>query len=103
MSLIGKIFGSHSDKELKRISGIVNKIESFDEPMQKLSDEELRNKTAEFKERLSNGETLDDLLPEAYAVVREASARTIGLKHYRVQLIGGIILHQGRIDRKSVV
>ena len=97
MSLIGKIFGSHSDKELKRISGIVNKIESFDEPMQKLSDEELRNKTAEFKERLSNGETLDDLLPEAYAVVREASARTIGLKHYRVQLIGGIILHQGRI------
>ena len=97
MSLLGKIFGSHSEKELKRISGIVNKIESFDEPMQKLSDEELRNKTAEFKERLSNGDTLDDLLPEAYAVVREASARTIGLKHYRVQLIGGIILHQGRI------
>ena len=97
MSLIGKIFGSHSDKELKRISGIVDKIEALDEPMQKLSDEELRNKTIEFKERLGKGETLDDLLPEAYAAVREASARTIGLKHYRVQLIGGIILHQGRI------
>lgn len=97
MSIIKKVFGSHSDKEVKRISKIADKIEALDESMQKLSDEELKNKTAEFKERLDKGETLDDLLPEAYAVVREASARTIGLKHYRVQLIGGIILHQGRI------
>ena len=97
MGLFDKVFGSHSDKELKRISKTVDKIEALDESMQKLSDEELRHKTVEFKERLANGETLDDLLPEAYAVVREASSRAIGLKHYRVQLIGGIILHQGRI------
>ncbi|MDD4370303.1 MAG: preprotein translocase subunit SecA [Anaerostipes sp.] len=97
MGLFEKVFGTHSEKELKRIDGIVDKIESYDETMQQLSDEELKNKTAEFKERLAGGETLDDLLPEAYAVVREASSRTIGLKHYRVQLIGGVILHQGRI------
>ena len=97
MGLFVKVFGSHSDKELKRISKTVDKIEALDESMQKLSDEELRHKTVEFKERLANGETLDDLLPEAYATVREASSRAIGLKHYRVQLIGGIILHQGRI------
>ena len=97
MGLFDKVFGSHSDKELKRISKTVDKIEALDESMQKLSDEELRHKTVEFKERLANGETLDDLLPEAYATVREASSRAIGLKHYRVQLIGGIILHQGRI------
>ena len=97
MSLFDKMFGSHSEKELKRISKTVDKIEALDESMQKLSDEELRAKTEEFKDRLSKGETLDDLLPEAFAVVREASSRTIGLKHYRVQLIGGIILHQGRI------
>ena len=92
MGLFDKVFGSHSDKELKRISKTVDKIEALDESMQKLSDEELRHKTVEFKERLANGETLDDLLPEAYATVREASSRAIGLKHYRVQLIGGIIL-----------
>ena len=97
MGLFDKVFGSHSDKELKRISKTVDKIEALDESMQKLSDEELRHKTVEFKERLANGETLDDLLPEAYATVREASSRAIGLKHYRVQLIGGIVLHQGRI------
>lgn len=97
MGLFEKVFGTHSDKELKRIDGIVNQIESYDEAMQQLSDDELKNKTAEFKERLKAGETLDDILPEAYATVREASSRTIGLKHYRVQLIGGVILHQGRI------
>lgn len=97
MGLFDRVFGSHSDKELKRISKIVDQIEALDETMQKLSDDELRHKTDEFKERLGQGETLDDILPEAFAVVREASSRTIGLKHYRVQLIGGIILHQGRI------
>ena len=97
MSLLDKVFGSHSDKEIKRISKTVDKIEALDEEMQKLSDEGLKHKTKEFKERLEMGENLDDLLPEAFAVVREASSRTIGMKHYRVQLIGGIILHQGRI------
>ena len=97
MGLFDKVFGSHSDKELKRISKTVDKIEALDASMQQLSDEKLRHKTVEFKERLANGETLDDLLPEAYATVREASSRAIGLKHYRVQLIGGIVLHQGRI------
>ena len=97
MNILEKIFGSHSEKEIKRIMPIVNKIESLDETMQALSDEELKGKTEEFKKRLAEGETLDDILPEAFAVVREASVRTLGLKHYRVQLIGGIILHQGRI------
>lgn len=98
MGFFEKIFGTHSQNELKRIYPIVDRIEAMDADMQKLSDEELRNKTKEFKERLANGETLDDILPEAYAVVREAAWRSIGLKHYRVQLIGGIILHQGRIS-----
>ena len=98
MGFLEKIFGTHSQNELKRIYPIVDRIEAMDADMQKLSDEELRNKTKEFKERLANGETLDDILPEAYAVVREAAWRSIGLKHYRVQLIGGIILHQGRIS-----
>ena len=97
MGFLEKIFGTHSQNELKRIYPIADRIEAMDEDMQKLSDEELRNKTKEFKERLANGETLDDILPEAYAVVREAAWRAIGLKHYRVQLIGGIILHEGRI------
>ena len=97
MGFLEKIFGTHSQNELKRIYPIADRIEAMDEDMQKLSDEELRNKTKEFKERLANGETLDDILPEAYAVVREAAWRAIGLKHYRVQLIGVIILHQGRI------
>ncbi len=97
MKLIEKIFGTHSENELKRIRPIADKIEALDEQMQALSDEELKHKTSEFKERLANGETLDDILPEAYAVVREAAWRVLGQKHYRVQLIGGIILHQGRI------
>ena len=97
MGLIEKVFGTHSDRELKKIQPLVDKIVALDEPMQKLSDEELRAKTGEFKRRLSEGETLDDLLVEAFAVVREAASRSIGLKHYPVQLIGGILLHQGRI------
>ena len=97
MKAIEKIFGTHSEHELKRIRPLVQKIESLRPSMQALSDEELRGKTKEFKQRLSEGETLDDLLPEAYAAVREAAVRTLGMEHYQVQLIGGIILHQGRI------
>ncbi len=97
MGFLEKIFGTHSENELKRIYPIVDKIEALDEQMQALSDEELKDKTRQFKERLSAGETLDDILPEAFAVVREAAVRTLHMKHYRVQLIGGIILHQGRI------
>lgn len=96
-SFFEKVFGSYSDRELKRIEPLVDKIEALDEEMQNLSDEELQYKTVEFKERLNKGETLDDILPEAYAVVREASYRVLGMKHFRVQLMGGIILHQGRI------
>ena len=97
MSAITKIFGTHSERELKRIYPLVDKVESYREAMGALSDEELKNKTKKFKERLENGETLDDLLPEAYATVREAAKRVLGMEHYRVQIIGGIILHQGRI------
>ena len=97
MKLFEKIFGTHSENELKRIYPIADRIEALDGEMQALSDEELKDKTRQFKERLANGETLDDILPEAYAVVREAAWRVLGQKHYRVQLIGGIILHQGRI------
>ena len=97
MGLLNKIVGTHSEREVKRVIPIVDKIESLEPEMEKLSDEELKGKTDEFKKRLSQGETLDDILPEAYAVVREASKRTIGLRHFRVQLIGGVILHQGRI------
>ena len=97
MGLFEKIFGTHSQNELKRIYPIVDHIEALKPEFQKLSDEELRGKTAEFKERLAKGETLDDLLPEAFATVREAASRTLGMRHYRVQLIGGVILHQGRI------
>ncbi|MCI8292154.1 MAG: preprotein translocase subunit SecA [Hespellia sp.] len=97
MGLIEKIFGTHSENELKRIYPIVDHIESLESEMQALSDAQLRDKTREFKQRLSEGETLDDILPEAYAAVREASVRTLGMRHYRVQLIGGVILHQGRI------
>ena len=97
MSLITKIFGTHSEHELKRIYPIVDKIDSLRPKMQKLSDAELRGKTQEFKDRLAKGETLDDLLPEAFAVVREAGKRVLGMEHFRVQLMGGIILHQGRI------
>ena len=98
MGLLEKIFGTHSEHELKRIYPIVDKIEALEPDMQKLSDEELRGKTKEFKERLAKGETLDDILPEAFAAVREAAVRTLHMRHYRVQLIGGIILHQGRIS-----
>ena len=97
MSAITKIFGTHSERELKRITPIVDKVESYHDAMAELSDEELKNKTKEFKERLEGGETLDDLLPEAYATVREAAKRVLGMEHYRVQIIGGVILHQGRI------
>ena len=98
MGLLQKIFGTHSENELKRIYPIVDEIEAFGPQMEQLSDEELKNKTQEFKSRLKDTETLDDILPEAFAVVREAAGRTLGMKHYRVQLIGGIILHQGRIS-----
>ena len=98
MGLIQKLFGTHSENELKRIYPIADAIEALEPQMQSLSDSELKHKTKEFKERLTQGETLDDILPEAFAVVREAAVRTLGMKHYRVQLIGGIILHQGRIS-----
>ena len=97
MSALTKIFGTHSDRELKRITPLVDKVESYRDEMKALSDEELRGKTKEYKERMEKGETLDDLLPEAYATVREAASRVLGMEHYRVQIIGGIILHQGRI------
>ena len=97
MSVIQKVFGTHSEREIKRIEGLVNQIESLRDSMMELDDEGLRDKTKEFKKRLQEGETLDDLLPEAYAVVREAARRVLKTEHYRVQLIGGIILHQGRI------
>ncbi len=95
--LIERIIGTHSERELKKITPVVDKIEGLEAEMEKLTNEQLRRKTDEFKERLSKGETLDDLLPEAFAVVREASKRTLGMRHFRVQLIGGIVLHQGRI------
>jgi len=95
--LIRKIFGTNSEKEIKRTLPFVNKIEELDQSYQLLTDSELKAKTAEFKKRLQDGETLDDILPEAFATVREASVRALGMKHYKVQLIGGIVLHQGRI------
>ena len=97
MGVLEKIFGTHSQHELKRIAPIVTQIEALESRMEMLSDTELKGKTDEFKNRLKQGETLDDILPEAFAVVREASFRVLGMRHYRVQLIGGIILHQGRI------
>ena len=97
MGIIEKIFGTHSQREIKRILPMVDKIEELEAEYEKLSDDDIKRKTNEFKKRLKEGETLDDLLVEAYAVVREAAKRTIGERHYRVQLIGGVILHQGRI------
>ncbi|MGN0360299.1 MAG: preprotein translocase subunit SecA [Hominisplanchenecus sp.] len=97
MNLIQKVFGTHSEREVKLIMPLVKKIESLRPTMQALSDEELRDKTREYKKRLAEGETLDDLLPEAFATVREAAKRVLNMEHYQVQLIGGIILHQGRI------
>lgn len=97
MGLMEKIFGTYSDRELKKIEPLVNKVMSLESEMEKLSDAELKEKTEEFKNRIKNGETTDDLLPEAFAVVREAAWRVLGMKHFRVQVIGGIVLHQGRI------
>ena len=97
MNVIEKVFGTHSERELKRIAPIVERIEKLRPAMQELSDEQLREKTREYKNRLAAGETLDDLLPEAYATVREAAKRVLNMEHFKVQLIGGIILHQGRI------
>ena len=97
MGIFDKIFGTHSERELKRIYPIVDKVESLRDSMMALSDEQLKAKTKEFKDRLANGETMDDILPEAYATVREAARRVLGMEHYRVQIIGGIVLHQGRI------
>ena len=97
MGLIEKIFGTYSDRELKRIIPVAKKVESYDSAMAALSDAELKGKTKEFKERLAGGETLDGILPEAFAVVREAAWRVLGMKHFFVQIVGGIILHQGRI------
>lgn len=97
MNVIQKVFGTHSDRELKRVIPIVDKIESLRPAMMELSDEQLKDKTKEFRKRLSEGETLDDLLPEAYATVREAARRVLHMEPFRVQLMGGIILHQGRI------
>ena len=97
MGIFDKIFGTHSERELKRIYPIVDKVESLRDSMMALSDGELKAKTKEFKDRHANGETMDDILPEAYATVREAARRVLGMEHYRVQIIGGIVLHQGRI------
>ncbi|MBU5474583.1 MAG: preprotein translocase subunit SecA [Clostridiales bacterium] len=97
MGIVSKMFGTHSERELKRVYPIVDKIEALRPSMVELTDEQLRDKTKEYKKRLEEGETLDQLLPEAYATVREAARRAIGMEHYRVQLIGGVILHQGRI------
>ncbi len=97
MNIIDKLFGTHSERELKLIMPTIDKIEALRPTMQALSDEELRDKTKEYKQRLADGETLDDILPEAFATVREAAKRVLGMEHYRVQLIGGLILHQGRI------
>ena len=97
MGIMEKIFGDLNAKEVKKIEKIVDKIEAMDGEMQSLSDDELKAKTPYFKERLAKGETLDDILPEAFAVCREAAWRSLGLKHFRVQLIGGVVLHEGNI------
>ncbi len=97
MGLFTKIFGTHSEREIKIIQPLCDKVLSLKPEMEALSDEELRAKTTEFKKRLAEGETLDDILPEAYAVVREAGKRVLGMEHYPVQILGGIVLHQGRI------
>lgn len=97
LGLVEKIFGSYSEREVRRLEPIVDKVLSYEDQMARLTDAELRAKTDEFKNRLKNGETLDDILPEAFAVVREAAWRTLKMKHFKVQVIGGIVLHQGRI------
>ena len=97
MGFLEKIFGTYSEREVKKLQLIADKIEALDDSMQSLSDEQLQAKTTEFKDRISKGESLDSLLPEAFAVCREASSRVLGKKHFRVQLLGGMVLHQGRI------
>ena len=97
MSLLDKIFGTYSNREIKKIRPTMEKVLALDSAMQKLTDEELKAKTAEFKGRVAGGESLDDILPEAFAVVREAADRVLGMKHFPVQILGGIVLHQGRI------
>ena len=97
MSIITKLFGTRSQRELKSIEPLVNKIEALEEEYKALTDAQLQAKTPEFKQRLANGETLDDILPEAFATCREAAWRVLGMRPYRVQLVGGIVLHQGRI------
>ena len=98
MGFLEKIFGDLNAKEVKKLEKIADQVEALDQQMQSLTDEELKGKTAEFKERITGGETLDQILPEAFAVCREAAWRSLGMKHFRVQLIGGIVLHQGRIS-----
>ena len=97
MSILNKIFGTYSERELKRLKGTVSHIMSLETAYKELSEDALKNKTNEFKQRLARGEDLDSLLPEAFAVVREAGDRVLGLRHFPVQLQGGIVLHQGRI------
>ena len=97
MGLFNKLFGSHTDRELKRLQPLVDAVLALEEPYAALSEEELKNQTVLLKERLANGQTLDDILPEAFATMREAAWRVLGMKHYPVQIIGGIVLHQGRI------
>ena len=97
MGLMTKLFGTYSDRELKAIYPLVDKVEALEDEYRALTDAQLRAKTDEFKERYAQGESLDDLLPEAFATVREAADRVLGLRPYRVQLVGGVVLHQGRI------
>ncbi len=97
MSFLKKLFGDYSAKEIKRVKPLVQKVLSYEDDFTKLTDTELKAKTPEFKQRLEKGETLDDILPEAFAVCREASWRVLGMKHFPVQIMGGIVLHQGRI------
>ena len=101
MKLFDKIFGTDSERAIKKIQPIADKVLALEESVSKLTDKELKQKTTEFKERLNQGETLDDLLPEAFAVCREASWRVLGMKHFPVQILGGIILHQGRIAEQK--
>ena len=97
MGLITKLFGTRSEREIKRLSAQLSRIEALEQPYRQLSDEQLKAKTPELKARLAAGETLDDILPEAFAAIREAADRVLGMRPYHVQLIGGIVLHQGRI------
>ena len=97
MSLLTKLFGSHSDRELKKINPIADQVLALESQYKALTDEQLKGKTQEFKKRLQDGQTLDDILPEAFAAIREAADRVLGMRPYRVQVIGGIVLHQGRI------